>query len=159
MIIQHQGKLTIKNIERISGEGSVLSNFYYTDRYPTLRAWWARPRNILREALDHFSGQQMKDEFELNHRMHGREIAKLFGTPNCNMKGYESYPGAWVFYDTVSNVRWLVFSDGIRKNPFKGTSYEVTIPDDFTEDQFKEAIRKFFLHFGCIPLDENKAEL
>ena len=87
------------------------------------------------------------------------EIAKLFGKPNCHMRGYESCPGAWVFYDTESNVRWLVFSDGIRKGCFKGTSYEVSIPANFTEVQFREAIKKFFLHFGCFPLDENKHRL
>lgn len=147
MIVQHEGKLTIKQVEAISGEGDVLSNFYWTDRFPTLRAWWV---------LDAIQSDDLTFQFEMNHRMHGGEIALKFGKPNCNMRGYESYPGAWVFYDTENNVRWLVFSDGIRKGCFKGTSYEVTIPENFTEDKFREAIRKFFTHFGCLPLDENK---
>jgi len=151
MIVQHEGKLTVKQIEKISSEGDVLNNFYYSEKYPTLRAWWA---------VQTPTRDDLMQEFELNHRMHGGSIAKLFGKPNCNMRGYESYPGAWVFYDTESGVRWLVFSDGIRKGCFKGTSYEVTIPEyGFTEEKFRAAIRKFFLHFGCIPLDENKNAL
>lgn len=148
MIVQHEGKLTIKQIEQISSEGDVLSNFYYTERFPTLRAWWA---------LQKADEDDLMKQFEMNHRMHGFEIARLLGTPNCHMRGYESYPGAWVFYDTEYKIRWLVFSDGIRKNHFKGTSYEVTLPESgITEADFKAAINKFFGHFNCVPLDESK---
>lgn len=147
MIIQHDGKLTIKQIEKISSEGDVLNNFYYSEKYPTLRVWWAQEVS---------NSDDLRKQSNVNHRLHGFEIARLMGKPNCHMKGYESYPGAWVFYDTEFKVRWLVFSDGIRKNHFKGTSYEVTIPENFSEEEFKKAIYKFFSHFGCVPLDENK---
>lgn len=151
MIIQHEGKLKIKDIENISSEGDVLNNFYYTPKYPTLNLWWAKEIKPLDPQGD------LAGQLEINHRIHGFEIARLLGTPNCHMQGYESYPGAWVFYDTEYNIRWLVFSDGIRKNHFKGTSYEVTLPENgITEDDFKAAIRKFFSHFNCIPLDKNK---
>lgn len=146
MIRQHNGKLTIKEIEKISSEGDCLNNFYYSDRYPTLNLWWAVQKS---------DDNDIMKQAEVNHRLHGFEIALLLGKPNCNMRGYESYPGAWVFYDDEHNVRWLVFSDGIRKGHFKGTSYEVTLPENFFEEQFKDAIRKFFKHFGCIPLDKN----
>lgn len=126
----------------------MLSNYFSTNQYPTLNVWWAAEAKSAKDDL--------MQQFEINHRIHGFEIARLFGKPNCNMLGYESYPGAWVFYDTKYKVRWLVFSDGIRKGHFKGTSYEVTIPENFPEDQFKAAIKKFFNHFGCVPLDEDK---
>lgn len=147
MIVQHKGKLKIKEIEKISSEGDVLSNYFSTNRYPSLNVWWA---------LQKSDKDELQKQFEVNHRIHGFEIALLFGKPNCHMRGYESYPGAWVFYDTEYNVRWLVFSDGIRKGHFKGTSYEVTITENFPEDQFKSAIKKFFNHFGCVPLDNKK---
>jgi len=138
MITQHQGNLTIKEIEKISSQGEVLSNLYYSDRFPNFRGFWSV------KAGDSTLGQQL----EMNFRIHGCDIAQKFGKPNCHMKGYESYPGAWVFYDDVRNLRWLVFSDGIRKNHFKGTSYEVTIPEHLTEEEFIAATREFFQHFG-----------
>ena len=151
MIVQHEGKLTMKQIEQISSEGEVLNNYYYSNRFPTLRAWWSASRPWYKSILPR---DDFDVEFESNARIHGSEIAMKFGTPNCHMKEYESYPGAWVFYDKEADIRWLVFSDGIRKNHFKGTSYEVTIPDSLTEEQFKMAIRKFFAHFGYVPNEE-----
>lgn len=148
MIVQEPMKLKIKEIERISSKSECLPNLYYSPRFPTLRVWWAIDADA--------AGNDLMAQFDASHRMHGGEIAKNFGTPNCNMKGYESYPGAWVFYDIEYDVDWLVFSDGIRKGCFKGTSYEVKIPDDITEDQLKEAIRKFFAHFGYSPMDEKR---
>ena len=123
MITQHQGKLKIKEIEEFSEQGTVLFNFVYT--YEKLSDLYHR---LLQSQL----------------RVHGEDIVKHLGNPNCNMRGYESYPGAWVFYDDEYDVRWIVFSDGIRKGCYKGTSYELTIPENMPEDSFIQAVINFF---------------
>jgi hypothetical protein len=124
MIIHHTGKLSIKQIEDISYEGgSLISDIRYIQL------------------------QRDTGYIHTSPSIYGWQIAHKFGKPNCNMKGYESYPGAWVFYDTERNVRWLVFSDGIRKHHFKGTSYEVTLPEDMSKEQLQKAVQKFFTHF------------
>lgn len=51
--------------------------------------------------------------------------AKKLGAPNSILRGYESNPGMWIFYDLVYNITFYVFSDVHRKNAFKGTSWEV----------------------------------
>ncbi len=137
MIEQHQGKLTIAEIESISNDGTVLNNLYFSGRYPNLSLY------RLRSLTDPL-------KFESPH---GFNFGLLLGKPNCHMQGYEGYPGAWVFYDREYNVRWLIFSDAIRKNHFKGTSFEVTIPDEMSEELMKAAVRKLFNHFGYAPLN------
>jgi hypothetical protein len=130
MIVLHPAKFTIKQIENISDECESLGNIFYTSKYSTMRQWW-RDKSPVSE-LD----------------IYGSEIALKFGKQNCNMKGYESYPGAWVFRDTVYAIDWLVFSDGIRRGHYKGTSYELRVAPKISEDDLKKAITKFFAHFG-----------
>lgn len=124
MIRQHDGKLTMKQIEQLSDGCSVLLNLYHS--YPNLH-------------------RSVSDSSYFNYMWTER-----FGTtqktnkPNCIMKGLESYPGAWIFYDDENNAVWAVFSDGIWKKCFKGTSYELKIPYETSEKEFKKIVDKFF---------------
>ena len=43
-----------------------------------------------------------------------------------------------------------MFSDGFRKNHFKGTSYEVEIKEDMTEENVIDALTIFFEDFMII---------
>lgn len=62
----------------------------------------------------------------------GRAVVNL-GKPNVTLPGLESNPGVWIFEHT-SGVILLVFSDGHRKNCYRGTSYElVNVPDNFDD--------------------------
>ena len=65
--------------------------------------------------------------------IHGFEAVSKMGKPNVTMQGYENSPGAWVFEHTTGIIL-VIFSDGHRKNCYKGTSYELAnIPDDFDD--------------------------
>ncbi len=139
MIRQHQGRLTISEIENISNEGTALNNLYLSGRYPSL-------------SLHRLRSLTEPTKLESPH---GFDFGLLLGKPNCHMQGYEGYPGAWVFYDNEYGARWLIFSDAIRKNHFKGTIFEITLPDAMIEDIAKAIVRKFFNHFGYVPLDWN----
>lgn len=121
----------MREVEDLSGKTSSLINFYYSDRFPKLHEW-----------------MMGKDGLPLRgYRVHGWEICKHLGKPNCFMQGYESYPAVWVYYDD-HGITWVIFSDGVWKKHYKGTSYEVAIPDNITEEEFKTAINEFFTHFG-----------
>lgn len=66
--------------------------------------------------------------------LHSSSAVKDLGSPNVTMMQYESRPGAWVF-DHSTGIVLVIFSDGHRKNPSKGTSYEIAnIPDDFSDE-------------------------
>ena len=67
--------------------------------------------------------------------IHGREAVRNLRKPNVTMVGYESRPGAWVFDHNPTGIVLVIFSDGHRKNPHKGTSYELAnLPDNFTDE-------------------------
>jgi len=136
MIVQHTGKLTIKEIEKFSSEGEVLNNLWYGVLGRDFGIMWL---------------QKLNDGSRIS--AYGFEFGKLFGKPNCHMQNYEGSPGAWIFHDTEYKIRWLTFSDAIRKSCFKGTSIELTYPKDITREDFLTAMRKFFAHFGYEPLN------
>ena len=62
----------------------------------------------------------------------GRAVVNL-GKPNVTLPELESNPGVWVFEHT-SGIILLIFSDGHRKNCYRGTSYELAnVPDNFDD--------------------------
>lgn len=60
-------------------------------------------------------------EFSFN----GSAAVRGLGEPLVRVREFESSPGLWVFDDASSGVVFLIWSDGYKTKPWKGTSYEV----------------------------------
>jgi len=129
MITRRPGKLTIKEIETLSLSATNLQNLAYSF--------------VFRDTAD-----LMKSYIISSPSIYGAEPIKRLPRPNVTMKGYESSPGCWVFDDTESKITWIMFSDCYRKSHFKGTSYELILPEDIIDEQLKVAIQKFLKYLG-----------
>ncbi len=53
------------------------------------------------------------------------KITGGLGTPNVILRSLESSPGVWWLKDQETSWEFLVFSDGWKKKPWKGSSIEV----------------------------------
>lgn len=60
------------------------------------------------------------------------------GVPNNNIPCFESNPHVWLYES--DNIILIIYSDCLRKNVFKGTSGEIIIKNNVTEDQ---ALKEF----------------
>jgi hypothetical protein len=56
---------------------------------------------------------------------HWPEVIRTLPKPNNSVPAFESSPHVWHFKDTETDIEFLMFSDGRRKNHYKGTSVEV----------------------------------
>lgn len=54
----------------------------------------------------------------------GKVVTRFNNKPNIKMITLENKPDLWLFEDDT--ITWLIFSDGRKKNCFKGTSIEYT---------------------------------
>ena len=162
-IVHYPKKLRMRDIEGYNTE--VLANFRYSR--------WAgeeiAPEDYLyRDYLKPRPGEDRETYFRrgtpLSHQIHGSAIAvhlmKKFGKPNIIMQGYESTPGVWVFDDTENHVRWFIWSDGFRKNHFKGTQIELVFTQDRPRSfsKFRDILHKFFVYIGIWDEDQNLSE-
>ncbi len=55
---------------------------------------------------------------------------KNLGSPLLRVRDFESTPGLWLFRSDPSGHVFLIWSDGYKKHPWKGTSYEVVVNPD-----------------------------
>lgn len=143
MIVQREGKVTMKYIETLSNtrNSTVLSNLYYDSRFPSLtRLYTNMYSNPIRG---------------LSSLIHGEGSVANFGKPNVRMIGYESTPGVWLFDDTESGIIWMIYSDCHKKNHFKGTSYEVILPANTTDAQLVQSLTGLFKLIGISIVNEN----
>jgi hypothetical protein len=108
MLTQRTKKATIKEIEDIS-TGWSLPNFIH-------RPGWSKTTSFF---------ETIRKQFWFNDC---RVLCKLLGKPLINMRGYESTPGVWIL-DCTTGIKWIIWSDGHHKNPWKGTTYEVILPE------------------------------
>jgi hypothetical protein len=65
-----------------------------------------------------------------NASYHWPEVIHTLPKPNNSMPQLESAPHVWHWRDTDTDVEFLMFSDGLRKNHYKGTSVEVLYKED-----------------------------
>jgi hypothetical protein len=49
------------------------------------------------------------------------------GAPNVILQEYEASPGAWLYDETETGITFVVFSDGWKKDPWKGSSIECVL--------------------------------
>lgn len=97
--------MTIAQAEELGGRASSLLNY------------WQRS-----EQLAELMQSALREPAELWR--HSSRAVRGLGAPLVRMRGYEATPGLWVFDDSPSGIVFLVWSDGYKKHPWKGTSYE-----------------------------------
>jgi hypothetical protein len=118
MFVQRTSKMKIAEIESL-GTDTLINVLYHRGDYPT---------TLKQYHYDLASGDQ------LLWCINSAEAIRNFGKPNVTMMDYENRPGAWVFDHEPTGIVLVVFSDGHRKDPYKGTSYELAnIPNSISD--------------------------
>lgn len=67
----------------------------------------------------------------------GSDAVKNIGKPNVIVRDFESSPGLWVLDDEETEITFLIWSDGYKKQPWKGTSYEAILKDGDASHLYK----------------------
>ncbi|NCQ51879.1 hypothetical protein GW796_08295 [archaeon] len=119
------GKFNFKKLTEVNTT-STINLLYYKG--------WGKISEILKE----FSA--------LENGMHGYHAGVVYGKPNSILKECENSPGVWVF-DFSNGITLFMFSDGFRKDNYKGTSYEVEIKEGVMEKHVIESLKSFFDDF------------
>lgn len=109
-----------------------------TNTIPTLNLLYYNLWKKIIKVLKKFSA--------LENGMHGYQPGVIYGKPNSILKECENSPGLWIF-DFSNEVSVFMFSDGFRKDNYKGTSYEIEIKEGITEKKVIEALTCFFNDF------------
>lgn len=121
---QRTGKMTRKAVEEFASNSVPIINITYLySRFPETSAW-------LRNTLDQHTISKLWSP--------GKGFKELLGLPLVRMD-YESSPGVWIFEGDCVHV--VVFSDIYKKNPWKGTSFELVISDAATDQDVLEAVK------------------
>lgn len=142
MIVQREGKVTMKYIEQLSSarNSHVLSNLFYDKRFPSLTRLYTNMYN--------------NPTVGLSSILYGEGSVANFGKPNARMIGYESTPGVWVFDDTNTGIIWVIYSDCHKKNHYKGTTHEVVLPAGVTDIDLMLSLTELFKIRGVSIIDE-----
>lgn len=84
--------------------------------------------NILTDRVENWKsidGQRKLNDLILKHSLTG---LVLKSEPNAfQLKRYESSPSMWLFDDTETEHTFIVYSDCLNKNFWKGTSFEYVV--------------------------------
>ncbi len=112
MITQRTGKFTVAQAKELGESSSPIINFLYrlTDKADTDKI----------AAVIHASITGGHP-----HWLTSSMSVKGLGEPLVRVREYESSPGLWVFDDAQSKITFLIWSDGYKVKPWKGTSIEV----------------------------------
>ena len=124
MITQRSGKVTAKFVEGLDSD-TLFNILNHTPKYRAAADFW-------HGYLEQSSWKPLKDE-----------RVKSWGTPNINMRGYESAPGVWIFDDSSIGIIWYVWTDLHHKNPWKGSSFEIYVPEKVSGLEMLEALKRF----------------
>lgn len=110
MIVQRTGKFTRKEAISLGRNSTNVSNLIYNDEQ-LFKVW---------VPLTEKTG----------FRFYSSDVVRRLGKPLVTLPPFESSPGIWVLDDEETGIIFLIWSDGWKKNPRKGTSYEVICNDD-----------------------------
>lgn len=121
-----QGKVTKKYIESL-GMKTLSNVLAWEPGYPASSDYWLF---VLREHM--FS-------------VVTEETIKRLGKPNLNVKEYESFPGVWILDDLKSGINWLIWSDLHHRHPWKGTSFELVLPQYITDETMIDSLKRLVL--------------
>lgn len=108
-IVQLTDKLTQRQAEDIGSKSDTLTNL----------------SSINKNLYEFF--KEIYTSPELTKLISSSKAVKELGDPLVKMRGYESTPGLWMFDDIETGTRFLIWSDGYKKNPWKGTSVEAIV--------------------------------
>jgi hypothetical protein len=72
-----------------------------------------------------------------------QKLVRGLPPPLIRLREFESTPGLWVFDDAISGITFLMWSDGWKVHPWKGTSYEVVLKAG-QRSQVRDAAIRFF---------------
>lgn len=114
MLVQHQGKLTIAMVEELTTE--TMLNYVFKSGNQDVINKYTQFTEMRGPEFNYWSP-------------HSGEAVDTLPKQNIVMRGYESNPGCWYYTSDVTGIGILIFSDGKRKNCFKGTSYEIVLPN------------------------------
>lgn len=109
-IIRRHDKITQKEAEALGSEATSIVNLLRHDK---------KLADVYQHILDDYESRWFSSKVVID-----------LGEPLVKMRKYESSPGLWIFDDTETNITFLIWSDGYKKKPWKGTSYEVIASDD-----------------------------
>jgi len=121
-----ESKITTREIDALHAERFItpIVNLFTTGRYKKAQKYWGK-------VLD-----------ENDWAIVTRETLSRWGRPNINMRSLESSPGVWII-DDIKDTVWVIFSDLHHKHPWKGTSIELSIKEDLSDDEFVDTIKRF----------------
>ncbi len=136
---QRPGKLNFKSLSEI--DTTSIINLYYK---------WEGMQEVLSKLSD------------IQYGLNGFAPGIVYGKPNSILRECEGSPGVWVF-DFTNDVTILMFSDGFRKNCFKGTSYEVVLDNNPKKENVIQALNILFEDFSIkfkkeFPEEQKKLE-
>ncbi len=106
-IIMRKGKITVQQAIALGQKASVVSA--YTD------IWHGPWERLL---------------YKKESILRGSKWVSKMGAPLVRVRKFESSPGLWVFDSAPSGHVFMIWSDGYKKRPWKGTSYEVIANSD-----------------------------
>lgn len=93
---------------------------------------------VINRAFDGLPELDAIVEITMSGWLGASEIIAGEGKPNVIVRDYESSPGAWIFDDTDTGIAFVVWSDGWKKHPWKGSSIEYVL-GDAAEESLPEA--------------------
>jgi hypothetical protein len=134
MIAQIMGHISYKQLLTEEYDTDPLVNFAYRPQY--------------------VETTKVHDELQASHRAarksyHHPKITRSLPKPNSSIPMFENSPHVWHFYEMQTGIEFLVYSDGRRKNHYKGTSIEVMLNGNEKDDSklahaYKELIEYMF---------------
>ena len=121
MIKQLPGHRSLKWLEDDENSSMPMINYIFSPNFPLTSAVFER-------------------DMDRSHQpdsvcWHRPSVIKKLPKPNCSVPSFENSPHLWHFIDTDTEIEFLLYSDGLRKGHYKGTSIEVMTHGEFKQDK------------------------
>lgn len=143
-ITQRTEKMTDAEAEAMGMEANPIANYIYYEQERLgkigrlKKSVFPDQNKTIKEV-----SQSMVEDFK--SRWFSSQVVKNLGDPLAKHKGLEHTAGLYVFDDTDSGITFLLWSDGYKKNPARGTSYEAIVPSG-QEDQLGNAMDRLLAY-------------
>jgi len=113
MIVQVPGHRSYKWFLKEENNSCAMINFAYTTNFP-----------LVTQVIDREYEERVRTRGN-NASYHWPEVIRTLPKPNNSVPAFESSPHVWHFKDTETDIEFLLLSDGLRKNHYKGSKIEV----------------------------------
>ena len=113
MIVQVPGHRSYKWFLKEENDSCPIINFAYTLNFP-----------LVTQVIDREYEERVRTRGN-NASYHWPEVMRTLPKPNNSVPAFESSPHVWHFKDTETDIEFLLLSDGLRKNHYKGSKIEV----------------------------------